>query len=49
LWLMVLALGSPVKPFTAAPPSFAYVLVVSAPALFLSLVALVKMDKLREK
>lgn len=49
LWLIVLALGSPIRPFTNPAQSFAYALVVSAPALFLSIVALVKIEELRKR
>lgn len=42
LWMIVLALGSPIRPFVNPVDSFGYVLLVSAPAIFLSLVAISK-------
>ena len=42
LWMLVLFLGNPIVPFTNPGPSFEYALVVVAPALFLSILAIVR-------
>jgi len=45
LWMIVLALGNPIRPFVNPLLSFGYALVVSSPAIFLSIVAILKKMK----
>ncbi len=42
LWMIVLAGGSPIRPFTTLPLSFVYVLVITAPVILLSFLAIVR-------
>jgi len=49
LWFTVLAFGNPISPFTNPNPSFGYALVVCAPALFLSLIAIHKTRSQRKE
>jgi len=42
LWLTVLAGGGPIRPFTGLSTSFGYALVVTAPVIILSVLAIVR-------
>jgi membrane-bound metal-dependent hydrolase YbcI (DUF457 family) len=42
LWMVVLAGGSPIRPFTSLPVSFAYALVITAPVIVLSLLTIAR-------
>jgi membrane-bound metal-dependent hydrolase YbcI (DUF457 family) len=45
LWLIVLAKGNPIVPFTTATGSFLYAIGVTLPALVISLIALLKLGR----
>ena len=40
LWMIVLVGGSPIRPFTSLPVSFAYALLITSPVIMLSLLAI---------
>jgi membrane-bound metal-dependent hydrolase YbcI (DUF457 family) len=47
LWMIVLAGGSPIRPFTALPVSFAYALVITSPVIVLSVLAIARSGRKR--
>jgi len=49
LWLIVLAVGNPIKPFSSSAESFGYAFAISAPIIILSILAITKMNRAKKK
>ena len=49
LWLIVLAEGGPIKPFTGLPMSFLYSVGITLPVIFLSVLAIARTGREKNK